>query len=226
MQAIGDIIKQIKPNPNLPPLPPSRLEFSRQPVYLKDLDTSHHPKVATAVKAARAWADRRREGYPEASLVLVGPNGIGKTHIAKSILWSIRYTENKRPVAPMGKFFVSDDLIQSFNVEPGAYGRTRASTIIGDVPILVIDDAGREQQIPYVSAGAQEGEKHTRFFRVIDYCYTFRISVIITANGALSDLCQVLGPRAWDRLQEMAPVGFMLDLAGVDSWRVKEGGRS
>ena len=70
----------------------------------------------------------------------------------------------------------------------------------------------------------------SRFFKVIDYCYTMQISVILTSNMELKELSPFLGRRSWDRLEQMAPrlpngESFMVDMFDLPSWRVKAGGR-
>lgn len=215
-------------------------------VKLDILNTSN-PKVATAVRMARAWAQRKRDGYTDASLILCGPNGTGKTHIAKAIWWSV----TTRPVSagsspfefgeplpdyneqPSGLFMLSNDLLgklgTSHDPETGIIMPTRAASIIGYVPMLVIDDIGLEQTIPFIHANDQDGERHARFFKAIDHCYG-RVSVIITSNLSIPELAERVGRRAWDRLAQMAPRlpngdSFIVDLSGVPSWRIKTGGR-
>ena len=208
-------------------------------VTLGTLDTSH-PQVATAVKMARAWADRKRDGYDNASLVLCGPNGVGKTHIARAIWWSMTYTATDNDAAvpgtqqPVGKFFISNDLMGLMGVskdhETGIVIPVRASSIIGNAPLVVIDDVGAEQAIPFVAAADQETERHARFFKIVDYCYTVNISLIITSNCRIPELAERVGRRAWDRIAHMAPrlpsgESFVLDLFNVPSYRMKDSGR-
>jgi hypothetical protein len=146
--------------------------------------------------------------------------------------------------APTGKFYVSDDLLAMLGdssvadiISPRPRvdengNATRDATGTLTVPVVVIDEVGQEKAIPYIgaSAEAQKAEKQARLFRVIQYCYTYKIGMVITSNLKVSQLESLLGRAAWSRLQEMAPRGFILSLWEADGrplpdWRVKAGGR-
>jgi DNA replication protein DnaC len=72
----------------------------------------------------------------------------------------------------------------------------------------------------------QEYEIQNRYFKVIDYCYTYQISIVMTSNLSADALRRHIGERSWSRLQKMAPKGFMRDLSGVPDYRLREGGRA
>lgn len=206
-----------------------------QRASLDELDESH-PAVANAIATARRWAQRKRDGYTDASMVFSGPYGTGKTHIARAILWSIVDTPDGYAdlAVPAGWFYLANDLLQRMaphqDKETGMIVMPRSSNLTGSAPLVVIDDVGGQQTLPFIAAADQESELHARWFRFIDHCYKLQISVIMTTNlsigGHESELARHLGGRAWDRLCEMAPAGFMVGLEGVPSWRVRQGGRS
>jgi hypothetical protein len=210
----------------------NRLTPNAQPVSLASLQVTH-PRLRDAVQAAKAWAARKRDGYEDASLVLVGPNGTGKTHIARAILWSICYTVDGAQVAPVGKFFVGrvvmELLADGERVSALIPTGVRYGDASGKCPIVVLDDVGSEGNLAYVGAGNQELEIQARYFSVINHCYENKISLIITGSnncGNLKAMAAYLGPRSWDRLNQMAPAGFMVDLSGAPSYRIAAGGRT
>jgi DNA replication protein DnaC len=236
MQQIADVADEIQPGKNWQRHPPVKIR-TPQRVSLDTLDTSH-PQVADAIQAARDWQARQRDGYLDASLILSGPYGTGKTHIARAILWSITDGPDGHPGAavPAGRFFLANDLILAMATVQdkflGIVSPPHPAVIVGTAPIVVIDDVGGEQDIPFIGASEikQSGERHARYFRFVDYCYTNMTALIVTTNLSLKDgnrsqFANHIGGRAYDRLSEMAPAGFMVGLDGVPSWRMKKSGR-
>lgn len=206
-------------------------------ITLKTLDTTWHPKVKQAVEMARAWQKRRQEGETNASMVLVASQmyesgqpdldrtgfGCGKTHIAAAALWSNCYVLDGVPQAPSGRFFKADRIVQIMDAD------TQPKDEIGNSPIVVLDEVGSEQHIPYIAEKAQAGEIQNRYTKIVDWCYDVNrsggVSLIITSNLGITELAQHIGGRAWSRLLEMAPAGFMLDMTGVPDYRRRQGGR-
>ena len=212
--------------PRHPPEPVAK--FKR--VTLGQLDPSHHGKVAVAIDAARAWM-KRRDSDPGASLVLVASPitgddnrtgyGCGKTHIARACLHTFCFCQRDKdgvawPVAAAGQFFDANDIIQRLDAD------TSAGDILGRAPIVVVDDVGTEQTIPYTLGIEQAHERQRRYFKLINHCYQNGVSLIITGNLTVGGLAERIGGRAWSRLQEMAPKGFILDLTGVPDWRRRQ----
>lgn len=205
---------------------------------LDDLDTGHHPLVATAVAAARTWARRYNEGAdPAPWLVLGGPNGTGKSHIARAI-WSAFFYTPDYPAGPLGgelrvrlprgRFLAAADLMAGLDPrrEDGhALDNVPVSLVVGSAPIVVIDDVGAEGVLAFVGKEHQSYEREVRYFRFIDFCYANGIPGVITTNLSPGELATHIGRRAWDRLMQMAPYGQTVFLEGVPSWRVKAGGR-
>jgi hypothetical protein len=215
-------------------------------VTLDQLDPKHDPLVAQAIQAARNWASRKIGGWETISLILVASGvelsdgrpdpmrtgyGCGKTHIARAIQWASYFSlDDGTPIAPAGKFYTAHDLMEllgsgnSMRDLAPPFTDTSAGRMDG-TPVLVIDDVGVEGTLPYIAVGRQEQELQARYFEVVNYCYTRKISVVITANMRVNELAQHVGGRAWSRLQEMAPSGFIVDMTGVPDYRRAKGGR-
>lgn len=191
---------------------------------LSDLDPNHHPKVAEMVAAARLWNQRRKAGET-VCLALLGSVGIGKTHIAKSMMWAMADCLDGEPIAPAGRFFLAPDMLN-------ALADTQFASMIGGAPFIAIDDVGTETSLRFVAKENMLAEIQTRYFRVIDYCTTNRISMVITSNmtafpeqGQMG-IQQYFGVRSWSRLKAVMPTALALDLGSqIPDYRPILGGR-
>lgn len=229
MRQVKEIAADITPGRDWPG-EPATVRRTIERATLDQLEITH-PNLERAIHRAKAWSLRKAAGQQDASLVLSGNPGTGKTHIAWAILWSICYQlDDGRPVAPVGRFWLADDLIQAIepprqvgeDVTPGA----RLGLLISsNAPLVVVDDVGTESTLPYVKGEHQAHEVRQRYFRLVNYCYEWGISLIITTNLPLPRLEGVIGGRAWSRLMEMASAGFMVELSGVPDYRKVRSGR-
>lgn len=245
MQSIANILSRGAPSSTPPPLtpPPQRPTANGGdfPIAtLAELDASHAPAVGHMIAVARGWKEQR-EQTPGLSLVLcasrtdeiITGRGIGKTHIARAILWMDHYTaDNGRPIAPAGaRAYMAGDvtarLHASENFSHDLRGMFPPLTNYDGIYRAIIDDLGTEPDLPFVSAANQAEARTKLWFRVVDHCYNGRISLIITSNLTIPQLANHIGDRAWSRLNEMAPAGLILDLTGkVADYRVKRSGRA
>ena len=235
MNAVADLIRDNRPMPGARWMAPRE---ERQPAVvhaarLADLDTSH-PTVALAVAAARRWAERMKADEERGpSLILSGPNGTGKTHIARAILWSMTtvaidsdgsaLSGSRRP---RGRFYHAGELLAALGPDEELGGALPGvGYVVGSAPVVIIDDIGAEGTLAYVKGEYQEHERQMRYFRIVDWAYGNGVPLVLTTNLSLQVLAAHVGARAWDRLMQMAPAGQMVDMSGVPSWRVKAGGR-
>ena len=173
------------------------------------------------------------------SMILTGPNGVGKTHIARVIQWSMvdaAMDENGRPdpdmVAPCCRWYAAADLLSRLGNERADDGFSysgQPGQMVGSAPFVIIDDVAAELSIPYVAYPAQERERQMRYHLFFDWCVGNNVPVVLTTNlaaaGPDSDLATHVGPRAWSRLMQMVPKGFIVSLWNVPDYRLIAGGR-
>ena len=229
--------------------PPTQLSRRARPTLNSLQET--HPDLRTAIAAVRKWgasfnavrhalndaADQSAARPP--SLILSGPNGTGKTHIARAIQWSMvdaATDEDGRPigdlVAPACRWYAAADLLGRLGHDTDSDGYSysgRPGQMVNNAPFVIIDDVAAELTIPFVAYPAQEAERQIRYHLFFDWCVANRVPVVLTTNlaaaGTDSDLARHVGPRAWSRLMEMVPRGFIVSLWSVPDYRMITGGR-
>lgn len=167
---------------------------------------------ARLLYAKRKVADWYNEGFDRGdALVLAGPYGSGKTHLARVVLGAS---------APHLTFMISEpDLVA--NIRATYDGDGSENMIVAQyrrARLLVIDDVGtahvRPESIPWL---------HDIYWRIFNGRAEMHLPMLITTNLPFRELGIRIGPRALSRLQGMMPnaAGCVVSLTGVPDYRAR-----
>jgi len=155
---------------------------SFEPRQSEGLEKEDLNKVDKAFKAAREYAEN-----PRGWLVILGPDGCGKTHLAAAI-------GNFRTEMGMAPVFVSvpdllDHLRSTFS--PGS-----STTLdqrfeqVRNAPLLILDDLGTQSSSPW----AKE-----KLYQLFNHRYNNDLTTVITTADHLEDIDPRLRSRMLDR---------------------------
>jgi len=185
----------------------ARLPRRYQHCTLENFVTYGNESLERAVGFARRLAD----SYPvaERGLFLLGPPGVGKTHLAVAVLRDVVRRKGARAL-----FYDTRELLRVIRQTYDPVARTSESDVLRpvmDVDLLVLDDLGAEKTSEWVEETLN---------LIVNHRYSERRTTIFTSNyedkpdpsdpDAL--LCRI-GFRMRSRLHEMCE---FLDLDGAD----------
>lgn len=135
------------------------------------------------------------------SLILSGPCGTGKTHMAVALLKSRGFFLMNADAPPKKTpLFVSvTDLMEKLRDSFGRDGVNEAD-IIDDIvsrPLLLLDDLGAMKLTEYA---------RDALYRIIDRRYRGELQTIVTTNLSIKEISEEIDDRLASRLCEMGPV--------------------
>jgi DNA replication protein DnaC len=177
-----------------------RCDFDTFQVY------QQNEKLALAVAAVRRFA----ESFPNVpkGLCLIGPHGIGKTHLAVAALRAALARGHQ------AMFYEVSDLLRLIRSTYNPVTKTAEMEVLQPLlsaPLLVLDDVGKEKTSEWV--------EETMTF-IVNSRYNHRLTTIFTSNyednpdiEALDSLRVRVGSRMYSRMHEMCE---FIDYGGAD----------
>ena len=168
-------------------------------------EASYQPK---AYEIARSFFDNPR------TLVFLGPNGIGKTHLAQAIGNAV--LEERGSINAPILFIKFDDALRQIRAtfQDGYEGHGEWFYIERwiTIPLLILDEVGQAGR----AKPSGDGEFTRRIgYDIVDGRYRSGLPMIVTTNKNPNELCEWITRSAVDRLFEM---GEFVKMEGK-SWR-------
>jgi DNA replication protein DnaC len=135
------------------------------------------PQLLAARKAAQDYVDEFLQegvGFRQSGLLFVGPEGVGKTHLAVAVLLELIERFQLR-----GRFVEFTSLIhqlQSTFDSDSQESKRQLLDPLSEIPLLVLDELGAQQPTPWVK---------DILYLIINARYTRRLPTLFTTNYRL-----------------------------------------
>ena len=148
----------------------------------------------SAFDVCREYANRDLFKGRKNGLILLGSNGVGKTHLAAAVAHVL--IDKGVPVL----FHTYSEHLQEIRNEFDHTGAQKYLSLMKSNPMLVLDDLGKEKRSEWSSS---------ILFDVINSRYERQLPVIITSNFTAAELADHVGSAVWSRLYETSGVVVM-----------------
>jgi len=146
-----------------------------------NLDVEERKSLKNALDNTWKYAEK-----PEKWLMLIGPYGCGKTHLAAAI----EYYRRERQANTV--FITIPDLLDYLRTtyQPGAaISFDQRFNAVRNAELLILDDLGTENATPW----AKE-----KLFQILDYRYTGQMPTVITSSKPIEKLDERIASRLLD----------------------------
>ncbi len=157
-------------------------------------------------------ADKQR------TVCLLGSNGIGKTHLASGMLWSVCHTVKKIvygiEVYRTVKYVLSDSIREEYEEARNFSNSNTPEKVIkkyADYDLLVIDEIGR-------ITGNTNTERNL-LYKILNAQYENHKSTVLISNMKDTEFAEYVGSATMDRLSSSA---LYLHCDGIPSYRQNE----
>jgi DNA replication protein DnaC len=146
------------------------MTFETFDIVQPNLSSDARWSVEAAYRSALKFAET-----PEDWLLLTGPNGCGKTHLAAAIANRCRQ-RGERPLF----LFVPDllDYLRHLMTDEGGASFLDGFNQLKNAPLLILDDLGAHSDVPWV---------RDRLFQLINHRYAGRMPSVFTFSLTLND---------------------------------------
>ena len=184
----------------------TRLDFARTVPDGRSADLDDRALFRLAFDATAAYAEE-----PQGWLVLTGPSGAGKTHLAAAV--ANRVMELGRPVFFV---FVPDllDHLRSTYTPTSEITYDQLFEQVRTAPLLVLDDLGGHSSTPW----AQE-----KLYQVLNYRHLSQLPTVITISVPPESLDERWQTRIWDpQLSTSFAIGAGRGRGPAEEWGMVE----